>query len=86
LERAIIKSFLSTEAHLLSHSEDAGLNRYNGFQFLSVDFVLDENLNPFLLEFNRNSVPRDFRKQQMVAQLLTIAGVHLPPLDKDAVL
>lgn len=81
IEDVVIKTILSAENVIFNACEQYVPFRNNCFELLGFDILIDNQLNPWLLEVNLSpslacESPIDQRiKGELIADLLTIAGI-----------
>jgi hypothetical protein len=87
----IIKIILAVQPKLKTLAKKVLYNRYNSFHLIAVDFLIDEEFKPILLEVNSNpdlgSVFEDGigieasnrPVLRILHEVLNVAGFHLPP-------
>lgn len=87
---AIIKSLISVESSLLTSSQrktttQGSSNRNTCFELFGYDILLDQELNPWILEVNlapslTADSPLDYHiKSNLVVDMFNLAGVRRPP-------
>ncbi|XP_059476900.1 tubulin monoglutamylase TTLL4-like isoform X3 [Neocloeon triangulifer] len=84
LEDLVVKTIISGESSIAPLIREHVSSRYCCYELFGVDVLLDEHLNPWLLEVNispslHSSSPLDQAvKGPMVCNLLNMAGYHIP--------
>ncbi|RWS21529.1 tubulin polyglutamylase TTLL4-like protein, partial [Leptotrombidium deliense] len=85
----ILKTLISCEANVNKLIERYQVCKYNNFELLGFDIMLDDQFNPWLLEVNispslRAESPLDSSvKSQLIKDMLNIIGYRLPVLDEE---
>ena len=82
VDDAIVKSFISVEKKLTELSRSTLSNSYNSYHLFGVDFIVESDGSPKLLEIN--TMMRLIRGQfnvlpKVLSETLNIVGYHLPP-------
>ena len=88
IKDCVIKTFLSSESHIVKMVDNYLPSRYNSYELFGFDFIIDDNLNVWLLEVNispsmhTTSMLDSHVKAPLACAVLNLAQYHLPKLLK----